>query len=130
MARCKIMGCDSWVSCRQWCQRHYNLWYHLGVNPLLYEALMVMQDGKCGVCGKRPGPKSFAIDHDHETGAIRGLLCQRCNLYFVASNDATTIQKVAAYLTSPPIDTLPEEIFPERIRKPIFRNLKSSQDGR
>ena len=47
----------------------------------LYKKLLESQDGKCSICGsfpKRNGPR-FAIDHDHATGKIRGVLCSRCN---------------------------------------------------
>lgn len=43
------------------------------------------QDGVCAICG-RPETKvlkgkklSLSIDHDHETGKVRGLLCMDCN---------------------------------------------------
>jgi hypothetical protein len=39
------------------------------------------QNGSCAICyGQQEGkPKDFAIDHNHSTGQIRGLLCNRCN---------------------------------------------------
>lgn len=48
-----------------------------------YEALLVAQGGRCAVChGTDTGIRwaCFAVDHDHNTGAIRGLLCRRCNV--------------------------------------------------
>ena len=41
--------------------------------------LMKQQNGLCAVCGKQPGKKRFAIDHDHRSGKNRGLLCTSCN---------------------------------------------------
>lgn len=43
-----------------------------------YDALLKAQDGKCAVC-HQPGT-NLAVDHDHATGEIRGLLCRGCNL--------------------------------------------------
>jgi hypothetical protein len=47
-----------------------------------YEKLLTKQRGRCAICGtKTPGCgwTSFPVDHDHETGKVRGLLCQSCN---------------------------------------------------
>lgn len=40
------------------------------------------QAGRCGICGthERQSSKRHALDHDHETGLVRGLLCTGCNL--------------------------------------------------
>lgn len=44
-----------------------------------YEALLKRQGGKCAICRARPKSKRLAVDHNHATGAVRGLLCSRCN---------------------------------------------------
>ena len=45
-----------------------------------YEQMLAEQYGGCAICG-RPEPEggSLHVDHDHETGAVRGLLCFPCN---------------------------------------------------
>ena len=55
-----------------------------------YDKKLAEQNGVCAICGgiNVKGHK-LAIDHNHATGAIRGLLCRRCNLglgYFKDSN--------------------------------------------
>lgn len=52
-----------------------------------FEELLKKQNGGCGICGKqvswRTGDRKkyrLAVDHDHKTGAIRGLLCGGCNI--------------------------------------------------
>jgi hypothetical protein len=45
-----------------------------------YAALIAKQKGVCAICGQPPNGKgALHVDHDHATGAIRGLLCLTCN---------------------------------------------------
>lgn len=47
-----------------------------------YIGLRNRQDNKCAICGGNPPngrKKHLSVDHCHETGIIRGLLCTRCN---------------------------------------------------
>lgn len=40
---------------------------------------LVLQDGNCAICYRPIWQGDFRLDHDHKTGAIRGLLCDKCN---------------------------------------------------
>jgi len=44
-----------------------------------YAAQLEKQGGGCAICGARPKSRRLNIDHEHGTGAVRGLLCPRCN---------------------------------------------------
>jgi hypothetical protein len=44
-----------------------------------YENLLNKQNKKCAICGKDASTTRLAVDHDHNTGIVRGLLCFRCN---------------------------------------------------
>lgn len=45
-----------------------------------YASMLQRQDGKCAICFGPPiSPRPLAVDHDHATGKVRGLLCDRCN---------------------------------------------------
>lgn len=44
-----------------------------------YREILAAQGGACAICGGPPGTKRFAVDHDHRTGKVRGLLCSMCN---------------------------------------------------
>lgn len=62
--------------------RKYYLKTTYGITPEEYEELLEKQNHACALCNnERSGPMRIrlAIDHCHETGRIRGLLCQRCN---------------------------------------------------
>ena len=43
------------------------------------DRLLAEQGGVCAICGNPPKTRGLSIDHDHKTGAVRGLLCFRCN---------------------------------------------------
>jgi len=52
-----------------------------GITPKIYNELFGKQDGCCAICGIHQSelPYTLCIDHDHITGLVRGLLCQKCN---------------------------------------------------
>lgn len=57
------------------------------------------QSGLCAVCGRLPGAVGLVIDHDHETGVVRDLLCGKCNSVLGFVNDNPIILRQAiAYL--------------------------------
>jgi len=61
-------------------QKNYNLMRCYGITIDEYETMMSRQGGVCACCGgKEWGPKGPGVDHNHETGKIRGILCGWCN---------------------------------------------------
>lgn len=75
-----------------------------GITPQQYEAMHAAQNGLCAVCQKpetkvTTGTCRLAVDHDHETGKVRGLLCANCNVgigcFF---DDPALLEAAAAYL--------------------------------
>jgi hypothetical protein len=66
--------------------RKYTLKTKFGMTLRQYNYLLKKQNGCCAICGYKPEGedryrkgKSLAVDHDHVTGKIRGLLCDKCN---------------------------------------------------
>lgn len=54
-----------------------------GIEHGAYDAMFDLQHGKCAICGTdKPGKRErrFHVDHDHDSGTVRGLLCSPCNL--------------------------------------------------
>ena len=58
-----------------------------------YDSMLDAQGGVCLICGGTEGrkyrgvPTRLAVDHDHKTGKVRGLLCYRCNSVLAFVND-------------------------------------------
>ena len=72
------------------------------MTPEAYLEMLEQQGGVCAVCSngqKAKGRYRLHIDHDHDTGEIRGLLCGRCNagLGFFSDNPEL-VEKALAYL--------------------------------
>ena len=61
----------------------------------LYEA----QNGRCAICDETSPKRALSIDHDHETGAIRGLLCGLCNsMLGMAKDSPARLVRAIGYL--------------------------------
>lgn len=75
-----------------------------GITVEEYEEMLESQNHSCAICGTTDsGRRRFAIDHDHETGKVRGLLCDKCNMFVGHSQDDDELmRKFVAYLEKPP----------------------------
>jgi len=79
--------------------------YRHGITLAAYNTLLDSQDGKCAICGKPPKKGGtltavLAIDHNHSTGAVRGLLCNLCNRYIGYIHESHEIlDRAKAYLS-------------------------------
>jgi hypothetical protein len=71
-----------------------------GITLADYERMFEAQGGVCAICGEaRPEERTLHVDHDHETGVIRGLLCFRCNQAIGSlQEDYEIFQAAADYL--------------------------------
>lgn len=78
--------------------RRYNL------SLAQYEALVDAQENKCGICGEEPknyDRYGLVVDHDHSTGEIRRLLCNRCNMGIgLFDDDPEKLKKAIEYLVA------------------------------
>lgn len=92
-------------SCRKrQAQWHFEKTYGLSIGA--YEALLKGQNHRCGICqnpilpvGQGRNRDRACVDHDHATGAVRGLLCDRCNRSLGGFlDDPILLRKAADYL--------------------------------
>ena len=87
-------------------ERNYLRLYGMTIQAVA--TLLASQSGICAICGtSNAGGKwgTWIIDHDHETGAVRGLLCHQCNVGLGMLGDSrSTLVAAIEYLDSPPAD--------------------------
>jgi hypothetical protein len=73
-----VAGPGKLVNLKSWLKQTYDMTLEH------FWALVAYQDNKCALCGlagEKQRHKRLYVDHDHTSGAIRGLLCERCNLW-------------------------------------------------
>lgn len=72
---------------RERMRRRIASWKQQGITITVSEwkALFEKQKNRCAICDRHSSEfkKSLAVDHDHKTGRVRGLLCFSCNRYLV-----------------------------------------------
>lgn len=67
-----------------------------------YQTMLEKQHGVCALCGQPETRQQYgvldplAVDHDHKTGKIRGLLCRKCNLALGVFEEA--FERYTSYL--------------------------------
>ena len=75
-------------------EREGHLRRKYGLTQNLFEALVLAQWGKCGICGLLAAPE-LHVDHDHRTNKVRGLLCGKCNKAIGLLNDDPQLMMAA-----------------------------------
>ena len=94
-----VIGCSAGDKKRQRTKRKW--WKHDGINITQeqYDLRYEQQNGKCAICGKSSGFRSLAVDHNHATGTVRGLLCVNCNTGIGQfGEDLAVLKRVTMYL--------------------------------
>lgn len=77
-----------------------------GLGEGQYRKILAFQGGRCWICQRATGAtKRLAVDHDHKTGKVRGVLCGPCNqLLGHVRDDPEVLLRAARYLLEPPAD--------------------------
>lgn len=78
-----------------------------GIDLETYQIYCNEQGDSCAICGTmekgtaRGRARYWSVDHDHETGEVRGLLCQKCNgLLGLVNDDIRVLERAILYLKS------------------------------
>ena len=99
-------------SCKE-CKRNENYKRRYGITLEEYSKMHISQKGLCAICenpettiDKRSGAiKNLSVDHCHDTGKVRGLLCNNCNRGIGLLKDSSIIiYKAAKYVLDGGID--------------------------
>lgn len=78
-------GCKSEYMKSYWANEknpHKSRSYRLqayGITTADYERMFVEQEGVCAICASAPNGRNLCVDHSHESGKVRQLLCVQCN---------------------------------------------------
>jgi hypothetical protein len=68
-----------------------------GLTLEAFDQLLASQGGGCAICGR---PDADNVDHDHETGHVRGILCFPCNVAIgLVHEDGERLLAAASYLS-------------------------------
>lgn len=60
-------------------KRNWQLRNRYGITTDQYDDMLAAQGGTCAICGRPPKNRRLYVDHDHDNGRVRGLLCASCN---------------------------------------------------
>ena len=71
-----------------------------GIAAAEYNDLLLKQNGRCAICKRLPyTKKGLVVDHCHQTGVIRGILCSRCNSALgMLDDDPALLERALEYL--------------------------------
>lgn len=75
-----------------------------GLSDEAWQAIMELQGGRCAICRNRTRDRAPAVEHDHQTGAVRGGACKHCNhdLLGAAFDSPRMLVAALMYLLAPP----------------------------
>lgn len=95
-------------SCRAQADRDYLLQRRFGMSAEQFDALLAAQGGRCALCQRfEPGGRwgRFHVDHCHQTGQIRGILCHGCNVALGAlGDDIEGLTRALRYVSQAGVD--------------------------
>jgi hypothetical protein len=99
---CHKTACNKRWHARDWLDRWASRNYKYGVTKEYLIELYQKQDGKCKICNEVPSTqRGLHVDHCHESGKVRGLLCHGCNVALGSfKDDPNLLNKAIEYIRS------------------------------
>lgn len=91
---CVNVKSAAWTKANPEKRRHILRKHIYGISEAEYQKLLSSQRNVCKIC-KKKDRRQLGVDHDHKTGKIRGLLCQKCNAGLGMFLDSTKFLKSA-----------------------------------
>lgn len=95
--RSKCKACEGFLAVT----KHYKSDSHrrraYGMKPGEFDRIVASQGNKCAICEKTFTSR-IHVDHNHETGLVRGLLCAGCNRSIAILDDHELLEKANKYL--------------------------------
>jgi hypothetical protein len=80
-AKCHKQQCRNKYNAKSMLQKRADKAVSYGLTPQQYIDMYEKQCGKCAICNEIPKTqRGLHVDHCHETGVVRGLLCHGCNV--------------------------------------------------
>lgn len=70
-----------------------------GIEPKIYYEMLEQQGNGCAICNEPSIKRAMNIDHDHKSGKVRGLLCDKCNLSLGHIEKEGFLEKALQYLS-------------------------------
>ena len=116
-------------------RRGYKLKSTYGITAIQWDEIFEWQDFRCKCCAtdeEHDRQKPWQVDHDHETGIIRGIICSRCNRLLAQAGDsaygvAATFARLLVYLAASG-DSLTEEQL-KTVFDAILRGVRLVGEG-
>ena len=103
-------------------KKRYSLKKLYGISYEQYKALLVKQNNSCALCKRHESlfKRRLAVDHNHGTGEIRGLLCNYCNHRLIGRHkDGTALRKMADYVDGRTGLFVPKKKRPKKRKRTI-----------
>lgn len=89
-------------ACRECTSIRSKAWAYLnkyGLTSETFDQMVIRQNNVCVICNQKEKRRRLSVDHDHDTGKIRDLLCGRCNKSIgLFEEDPELLRKAAEYL--------------------------------